>query len=67
MPTQRPSVVHQPPSPTVVAELVRAGLSASTASAMDPWKALEVLELLRLTRSREEAPERSPGVPRGTI
>ena len=38
---------HQPPSATVVAELMRAGLSWSTAMAMDRWKAEEVLDLLR--------------------
>ena len=37
---------HQPPPATVVAELMRAGVSWSTAMAMERWKAEEVLELL---------------------
>jgi hypothetical protein len=41
--------VHQPPPPPVVAELVRFGLSWSTAMAMEPWKAREVLDLLHGT------------------
>ena len=39
--------LHQPPPDAVVAALVRAGLSLSTALAMEPYKAAEVLELLR--------------------
>ena len=39
--------IHVPPPPPVVAELMRAGLSWSTATAMEPWKAREVLDLLR--------------------
>ncbi len=38
---------HQPPPAPIVAELMRAGLSFSTAMAMERWKAQEVLELLR--------------------
>ncbi len=38
---------HQPPPPPLVEELMRAGLSLSTAMAMERWKAQEVLELLR--------------------
>jgi hypothetical protein len=37
---------HQPPPATVVAELMRAGVSWGTAMAMERWKAEEVLELL---------------------
>ncbi|MFN2451420.1 MAG: hypothetical protein ABR541_03615 [Candidatus Dormibacteria bacterium] len=40
--------VHQPPAPAVVAELIRAGVSMTTALAMERWKAQEVLDLLRL-------------------
>jgi hypothetical protein len=39
--------IHEPPPPPVVAALLRAGLSLGTATAMEPWKAMEVLELLR--------------------
>jgi len=39
--------IHTPPSPKVIAELVRAGVSHETAMAMERWKAQEVLELLR--------------------
>jgi hypothetical protein len=39
--------IHEPPPPLVIAALLRAGLSLSTATAMEPWKAHEVLELLR--------------------
>jgi hypothetical protein len=38
--------IHQPPPQPVISELMRAGLSLSTAMAMEPWKAREVLELL---------------------
>jgi hypothetical protein len=41
------SRIHQPPPQAVVAELVRAGVSQETATAMERWKAQEVLELLR--------------------
>lgn len=40
-------VIHRPPSQSVIAELVRAGVSHETAMAMERWKAQEVLELLR--------------------
>jgi hypothetical protein len=39
--------VHQPPPGPLVDELMRAGLTRSTAMAMEGWKAREVLELLR--------------------
>ena len=39
--------VHQPPPAAVVAALVRAGVSLSTALAMEQYKAAEILELLR--------------------
>jgi hypothetical protein len=42
----RPAI-HKPPAQSVVAELVRAGVSEETALAMERWKAQEVLELLR--------------------
>jgi hypothetical protein len=42
-----PGNIHKPPPQTVIAELVRAGLSPETAAAMERWKAQEVLELLR--------------------
>ena len=38
--------VHQPLPDPVVEDLVRAGLTRSTALAMEGWKAREVLELL---------------------
>ena len=50
--------IHRPPTPAVVAELVRAGVSEETALAMERWKAQEVLELLRF------GPE--PAVPVGS-
>ena len=39
--------MHQPPAGADVAALVAAGISWSTAMAMESWKAREVLELLR--------------------
>jgi hypothetical protein len=39
--------IHQPPPAPVVEDLIRAGLTRSTALAMESWKAREVLELLR--------------------
>ena len=39
--------VHQPPPATVVAALMRAGVSWDTAMAMERWKAQEVLDLLQ--------------------
>ena len=41
------SHAHQPPPATVVAALMRAGVSWDTAMAMERWKAQEVLELLQ--------------------
>lgn len=40
---------HRPPPAAVVTALVRAGVSLSTALAMERWKAQEVLDLLRGT------------------
>jgi hypothetical protein len=37
---------HQPPPAAIVTALVRAGVSFSTAMAMERWKAQEVLDLL---------------------
>ncbi|GAC1338922.1 MAG: hypothetical protein NVSMB29_05430 [Candidatus Dormibacteria bacterium] len=45
--------VHQPPPPNVVAELIRAGVSMTTALAMERWKAQEVLDLLRLDAANQ--------------
>ncbi|MBJ7610668.1 MAG: hypothetical protein JF887_14770 [Candidatus Dormibacteraeota bacterium] len=39
--------VHQPPPDRVIDDLMRAGLTRSTAMAMEGWKAREVLDLLR--------------------
>lgn len=54
---------HQPPAPNVVAELIRAGVSLTTALAMERWKAQEVLDLLRLDAAnlmpRRAAPSRA--------
>lgn len=41
--------VHQPPPERVIEDLMRAGVTRSTAMAMELWKAREVLELLRDT------------------
>ncbi|MDQ6855573.1 MAG: hypothetical protein M3Z57_00695 [Candidatus Dormibacteraeota bacterium] len=58
--------IHEPPPPSVIAALVSAGLSLGTATAMEPWKACEVLELLRSSVRTE--PQRRPAAPaRGTI
>ena len=58
--------IHQPPPERVITELIRAGLSMSTAMAMEPWKAHEVLELLRNSGQRE--PLFEPTTPaRGSI
>jgi hypothetical protein len=40
------SPVHRPPPAAIVSALVRAGVSLSTAMAMERWKAQEVLDLL---------------------
>ena len=52
--------VHQPPAPAVVAELIRAGVSMTTALAMERWKAQEVLDLLRLDAAHH-MPARTSG------
>ena len=58
--------VHQPPSPAVIAELMRCGVSHSTAMAMERWKAQEVLDLLR-SDDRHDRHYGSIGHRRGTI
>ena len=59
---------HQPPPATVVAELMRAGLSWGTAMAMERWKAEEVLELLSPQVSNDIPRSAGrPGPARGTI
>jgi hypothetical protein len=58
--------IHQPPPVPVISELVRAGLSLSTAMAMEPWKAREVLDLLRSTGLRDPQLE-SAAPSRGSI
>jgi hypothetical protein len=61
-----PPPIHEPPPPLVIAALVRAGLSQSTANAMEAWKAHEVLELLRASVRTD--PQLEPAAPaRGTI
>jgi hypothetical protein len=58
--------IHQPPPKPVLSELLSAGLSLSTAMAMEPWKAREVLDLLRTSGRREPQQElATPG--RGSI
>jgi hypothetical protein len=39
--------LHRPPPTSLVSALVLAGVSLGTAMAMAPWKAEEVLDLLR--------------------
>jgi hypothetical protein len=58
--------IHEPPPTSIITELTRAGLSLSTAMAMEPWKAAEVLELLRSTR-RVEARQEPTTPTRGSI
>ncbi|MGH7722525.1 MAG: hypothetical protein ACRENL_06790 [Candidatus Dormibacteria bacterium] len=58
--------IHQPPPTPVLSELLHAGLSLSTALAMEPWKAREVLELLR-TSARRDAASEPTGPTRGSI
>jgi hypothetical protein len=58
--------VHQPPPAPVLDELLRAGLSLSTAMAMEPWKAHEVLELLHSSPRSELSLRPIMGV-RGSI
>jgi hypothetical protein len=48
--------IHRPPPAALVSALVRAGVSVSTAMAMERWKAQEVLDLLGGT---------SPGIRNG--
>ena len=58
--------IHQPPPTPVISELLSVGLSLSTAMAMEPWKAREVLELLHTSRRRD--PHQEPATPgRGRI
>ena len=52
--------VHQPPPATVVAALMRAGVSWDTAMAMERWKAQEVLELLQHHPHRQLARGEAP-------
>ena len=40
----------------MVAELIKAGLSVSTALAMEAWKAQEVLDLLRAKSAADQGP-----------
>jgi hypothetical protein len=58
--------IHEPPPTPIITELMRAGLSLSTAMAMEAWKAAEVLELLRGTR-RVEARQEPAAPTRGSI
>jgi len=58
--------VHQPPPDPVVEDLMRAGVTRSTAMAMELWKAREVLELLR-EPARGEAPGGALSAVRGSI
>jgi hypothetical protein len=58
--------IHEPPPTPIITELLRAGLSLSTAMAMEPWKAAEVLELLRNTL-RVEARQEPMTPSRGSI
>jgi hypothetical protein len=54
--------VHQPPPPTLVAALMRAGVSWDTAMAMERWKAQEVLDLLQHTPA-PRGPQREKPTP----
>jgi hypothetical protein len=58
--------IHEPPPTPIITELLRAGLSLSTAMAMEPWKAAEVLDLLRSTL-RVEARQEPMAPSRGSI
>ena len=60
------SPIHQPPPEPVVEDLMRAGVTRSTALAMETWKAREVLELLRDT-SRGDLSMGAIGPARGSI
>ena len=52
--------LHRSPSPEIVAKLLDAGVSWSTAMAMEGWKAREVLDLLR-PEVTNELPKRPGG------
>lgn len=56
MSTVSRSPAHQPPPASVVAALMRAGVSWDTAMAMERWKAQEVLELLQGTTGPSRPP-----------
>ena len=58
--------IHQPPPPPVVEDLIRAGVTRSTALAMEGWKAREVLDLLR-EANRTEVVFRPAPQTRGSI
>ena len=58
--------VHQPPPDPVIEDLMRAGVTRSTAMAMETWKAREVLELLRDT-ARADLSMGAIGPARGSI
>ena len=58
---------HQPPPATVVAELMRAGVSWGTAMAMERWKAEEVLELLNSRANGDHPIGLGKIVRRGTL
>jgi hypothetical protein len=58
--------IHQPPPEPVVEDLMRAGVTRSTAMAMETWKAREVLELLGDT-ARAELAARAIAPARGSI
>ena len=51
----KPYSSHQPPTSAVVDELMRAGVSLTTALAMDGWKAQEVLGLLSPRASSQQS------------
>jgi hypothetical protein len=59
--------VHQPPPAPLVAELIRAGVSQTTAMAMERWKAQEVLDLLRRDVTDDNAADQVMTRQRGTI
>lgn len=66
VPLMSRSPVHQPPPASDVAALVNAGVSRSTALAMERWKAREVLDLLRAT-ARHDLRLEPRGPARGSI
>jgi len=62
------SAEHRPPPESTVRALTRAGLSRSTAVAMECWKAQEVLELLGIDQqARGSTVFREAAPARGTI